>query len=468
MAFPIILVDSGSGSDSLASGAGPATAKNGSAAATDGVNGKTVTITDASSDLSSVATDGSASIYIADATAGHRNFDQITAVSGSVGNWTVTVANGFSLSLSGKSWAIGGKRATLDNANTRKLFANNGAAGDAMPGWTIQLDSDQSISAELAFFRSGNTTNGPIRVTGNGTVRTITQSANAAIFRSAAASLKLWQFDYLGFSCTAGTKTSAYGFATSGATNGPFMLNNCVFGGASNQVLVGVGRTAGNLNGGGWQISDCYFQTAGNPILINNGSNGPISVRDCFFVECGATIDITVVDSLEFRGNVVTGTVGVGLTVGAGAQNVLTIIGNVFHDSSSHGFDFSAATPNAVVCHNNIFANNLGYGVNGLALTTLGWLFDFNAYWQNSSGDRNNAPAGAHDLGVDPQFTNAAGLDFSVGDNLLGLGYPLGGTDPIGQSSSTYSYVDIGASQRQQTAGGGRLLVGNSFSGGML
>lgn len=55
---------------------------------------------------------------------------------------------------------------------------------------------------------------------------------------------------------------------------------------------------------------------------------------------------------------------------------------------------------------------------------------------------------------LDPVFTSPAGEDFSIGTNLAAKGRPVGGTLTIG-FSSTNSYNDIGAAQRQEPAGGG-------------
>ena len=50
---------------------------------------------------------------------------------------------------------------------------------------------------------------------------------------------------------------------------------------------------------------------------------------------------------------------------------------------------------------------------------------------------------------TNPQFTNAAGGDFSVGINMKALGWP---NTNIGYGS-TRSYIDIGAAQRKERSG---------------
>src|SRR5574343_1935860 len=115
-AYPVILVDSATGSDSAASGAGPATALTGTGAGTDA--GGTVVSLDGSPSLAGVNTDGSHVIYLVDSTAGHRNFAAINDKNDTTK--TVTVEQAFTGSLPAtKSWAIGGKRASIGAASSK-------------------------------------------------------------------------------------------------------------------------------------------------------------------------------------------------------------------------------------------------------------------------------------------------------------------------------------------------------------
>ena len=185
MAFPVIQVNSSTGSDSLASGA-----PGGTAAITGTLAVPTTTsvaIADAVA-LGSVPTDGSACLYLADATAGHRNFDNITAISGTSGAWTVTVTNGYTTSGSNFNWAIGGQRLTISSATSLKLLNNNSANGDAMPGWAEEMQSGytETIAASLRPFRSGDFVNGTIELRGAAGAATqpvLTFSNNGAAFQ---------------------------------------------------------------------------------------------------------------------------------------------------------------------------------------------------------------------------------------------------------------------------------------------
>ena len=116
MPEPKILFNSSTGSDTQASGAGPATAIFGTGAS---LNSSTsVDLSADAPNLSGVATDGSACLWVS--TSSGRQFAKITAVNNTTK--IVTVALAYGVTATGLTWAIGGKRATLDAASSRTLF----------------------------------------------------------------------------------------------------------------------------------------------------------------------------------------------------------------------------------------------------------------------------------------------------------------------------------------------------------
>ena len=159
MPFPIVQIDSATGSDTAASGAGPATALTGTAAATDAA-GTLVTL-DGSPDLTNVLTDGSHVIWVNDTTANARNFASISAKDNVAK--TVTVSQAFAASLSGRTWAIGGRRASIGSTTSRRLVEQT-TNGDWMPGWRVRFASGHSetLSAALNLRRVGTATDGPM------------------------------------------------------------------------------------------------------------------------------------------------------------------------------------------------------------------------------------------------------------------------------------------------------------------
>lgn len=462
MAFPTILVDSATGSDSLSSGAGPATAVNGTAASV-GATATSVSITDAV-DLSGVATDGSACLYYIDSTAGHRNFDRITGVSGSSGAWTVTVANGFSTTTGPFSWAIGGKRASIGSASSRLLFDNNSAAGDAMPGWTIQLEDGHSetLSAELIFRRAGNSTSGPIYLQGAPGFTTrplLTFSNNGRCLSIAVDGIHLKDFEMQN---TNASKTSSEAIAPgANGSSSRSTVRNVKISDATNNFW----RAVGWYNSSPVNIIDCDFGHCAESAIGQSSGAAEIQLQNCWVHDCtshGVSMGANSAAWSIFLGNIFSGNGGDGINDSNGdAGNLynMWVIGNTFYNNTSSGINSSGRIGRIA---NNIFSNNGAYGINlgslsDAALRYAQTMILNNDFYSNTSGKYNPSTLGVseNEQTANPTFTNAAGNDFSIGTNLKSKGYPLGGTLAIGQGTSTYSYVDPGAAQRQETGGGG-------------
>ncbi len=133
-----------------------------------------------------------------------------------------------------------------------------------------------------------------------------------------------------------------------------------------------------------------------------------------------ASTRIGYVANCTFDGNTGASTDGITMTTPVGSNVVLNTI------CSNNGRDGARATDG-----DSIYA-------------------DYNDFYGNGGVARTNFPTGANDQAVDPQFTDRAGGDFSIGANLKALGWP--GLFPAGLSTG---YLDIGAVQRQEPAGGG-------------
>lgn len=139
-------------SDTLSSGA-PATLRSNSAlsnctaAITAASNVVTFTAPDAATAAAAVAALGSSTsrelLFVNDATTNARNFAWYVpssgiAYTGGASTFTITCQTGlnFSNTISGLSWAVGGKRSTLFGTATKKMLNNNGAS-DLLPGTQI-------------------------------------------------------------------------------------------------------------------------------------------------------------------------------------------------------------------------------------------------------------------------------------------------------------------------------------------
>lgn len=475
MAFPVIKVDStaGAASDTACSGAGPSTALSGTTNASTSGTGLVVTLP-AGTDLTNVAVDGSHVIFINDSTAGARNFGKITAQSGSGGATpTVTVSDAFGLNLTTKSWAVGGVRATVAGTNSLKLFSNNSAAGDAMPGWAVEMQSGhtESISTPIDLRRAGDTTSGPIifrGVAGAATLPklTATSAINMVVFRG------LYQI-VRGMELTAGAASM-----TSAITD---TSGSCVIDGiklsrtSTNTFTAGFSSTAT----GGMKVVNCEIQRCTKGIVASDGN----TILNNYIHDCTSHgIDFGA-NSLggKASGNVIAycGGDGINSAFTATSNRTLEISHNTIHGSTSNGINLTGAVGDGygnLRIYNNLLTKNGVSGlyfsnasVNDAYLATLAPFVSGNATFGNTTaayrsasgsyaynaaawatGDNNIDPSG----GLASASTDYAGVtggsNFAIASALKATAYPVGGTLAIGSTGSTYSYVDPGAAQRQE------------------
>jgi hypothetical protein len=164
----------------------------------------------------------------------------------------------------------------------------------------------------------------------------------------------------------------------------------------------------------------------------------------------------TTTANLTIIGNLICDNTGDGLNNGDTNVRSHAIIDNTSDGNGGDGIDASADqdSGDATRIFGNIISNNGTYGIRGPATESGNLLEDFNNFYQNTSGARLNVTAGANSLAIDPQFTNRAGFDYSIGTNLKAAGW-LGTARTIGgNGSATFSYRDMGAAQREEPAGG--------------
>src|SRR3990167_3467215 len=457
MALPTILFNSSTGSDTQASGAGPATALFGTTdASTDGA-GTTITLT-AGTDLSGVATDGSAVIFLNDSTAGARNFGKIIAVND--GADTVTVSDAFGLSLSGKSWAIGGKRLTLAGTTSLKLVSNNSAAGDAMPGWTLQMDSGytETLTATYTMRRAGDSTSGPITlkgILGAATPPVLTFTNNASAITASPVSLVFMNFTLQNSNAT---KTASIGMTVSGSVH----INNVRITSAANKFWKAISA------GGRANIRNCDIgNTASHGIEIASASLG-IDITGNYIHSCAGN-GINLVNGtnsgIRISNNIIYSNTldGISLSSTATTNKLSAIISNTIDSNGSDGIELTTDTAvnEGVLISNNILTNNTGFGLNfshanhtTANLNGRGIIVAYNNTFGNGTAAYNPAGYGTNDPALNPTYTNAAAGDFRINELLKAKGYPdatmnIGnGTTDTGGATGSLSYVDIGAVQR--------------------
>jgi len=392
-----IVFNASTGDDAAASGLGPATAQTGSGASTDG----TAVVT-------GITTTGvSAGDLLWVQTASGRQFSIIASVDSGT---QVTCDDTFALG-SGQTWAIGGKRATFENASSRQLFQ------DVKAAMVIETETDQSVTSMISILTvAGSYNDGFIVLRGD-------SASTQRVFNSSALSPCIggngdwsrWRFENLKFTNSySGTKTSAAtGIRFRGSA---FFCVNCIFGDSTNQLYTSVYR---------------YDSTAAVKMfrcVIENCTGPGIPVDS---VNYNPTLIGCIIRNNALHGcSVHTGTITGCLIYGNGGHGIITannstwygtIKGNVIYGNSGDGVNFSSTTRafSAYVIENNIISENTGYGVGGALAGSndYGAFVDCNAFYSNTSGNYQNLTSGPNDitLTADP-FTDAAADDFTINE----------------------------------------------------
>ena len=389
-----ILFNSFTGSDSTASGCGPATAITITLQTSSGSN-----TANASGSLSSISVGDL--MYVPSFTG--RKFNVIASVQPLGG--TITFDDNWDDSASGVSGYVGGKRATFDNADSRLLFGS-----DAATGFIIETETDQSISSAV------DASTGHITVRGdNQTLRTITQTSDAPCFSTASGNC----FEYLKFQNTNASKTNAYGFVPN-ATYANNRLYRCVFGDATNQLTSATFRNAFSY------VSPKFIQC----LITDCTSNGISDMRDS---------SPLVVSSIVSNN----GDSGVEMTV----RGTLTVSNSIFANNTTHGCQLNHTgslihSTNCIYYGNgqdginsqyiigcnahNIFVANGRYGM----YAVFGYTECYqNAFYNNATADTagtyNYYGTGEENqiekitLTADP-FVDSATADFNIADNTAG------------------------------------------------
>lgn len=447
MALPVVLFHASSGSDTQASGAGPGTAIFGTGAS---INGTTsIDLSADSPDLSGVATDGSAVLWVNSSSG--RQFFKITGVNN--GTKIVTVANAATPTESGRTWAIGGKRATFGETNSRKLFS-----ADVLPGWVIETETAQSIGSALTCGVSGDTTTGLIEVRGasSETHPTITQTANAANFGLSV--INYWKWKNLKLANSNGTKTAAVGLSL---RSFGCVAENVIFGDATNKLLTAITRSGGAVES---TLIDCEITSCTEDGIQVNNSAMSFFLFGCWVHDCTANgIELGLTSCIQSC--LIESNGGDGISAAYGGT--LLLGGNTVHGNTGDGLDTSAAVFTNLTIVNNNFTSNGNYGWRAASGQATFGFGDFNNYHNNTSGTLLNVNAGTNDLAVDPGYADAANSNFEAGTAVKALGFPKS-TRTIGANqSATTSYVDIGAAQRQEAGGGSSVKFDGGMTGGM-
>ena len=476
-ATPTIRVDSSnpSSSDIFASGAGPDPAITSLGIATD-ATGLIVTLS-GSPDLVNVATDGTHVVYLDGVTTNQQAFGRILGKDGSLTSTaTVTVGQAFSLSMSSPSvrWAIGGFRATFNSTSTRHLFSGS---IDARPNWTILMSTGhrETITSIIQFPGIGDIT-GYVTLMGPDNASSmpiLTCTANTGCLANTSTGF-YYKFRNFEMWNTNATKTASAGISsTVGASSIYMEIDNVKISSATaafwrplNLISSGIRVINSEL---GYGTGDCVNISNNTSYLINN------YIHDC--AGRGVNINGGAIGPSTIEGNIIANNTLEGIIdsrTDTGRQLVANRIAyNDIYNNGGDGYESTmtgsqSGLSNLIFINNNI-TNNSGYGINFSGGATESQILGLNAMFYNNNFFSNTSgtifPSTytvlKNSLSIDPQYSNPSGGDYTIGTNLVNQGWP-GINFPVGRTS-TYSYPDIGAAQRQGSSGSGISGDTNTF-----
>ncbi len=337
-----------------------------------------------------------------------RQFSVIFSVDSSS---QVTCDDTFANTESSRTWAIGGKRATFDNADSRRLFNS-----DLVPDSVIESETDQSISSNLVIGPGTATQPLTVDCKNNAIVRTFTTAWTYTI--------QLREYTIFKNATHTTTTNYIYGIEAfqQGASNrfqwienvhvsnfwtnfrcsslGNYNFTNCSFKDANDRGLWS--DTPTNLS-----ITSCVFDGNAKGVEIDTGT---VALHECLIINNTA-------DGADFN------------------SASVTAISNVFYNNTNSGMRVTGSSfpdGRSLGLRNNIFDSNGAYGVN---VTATGGFFrcHHNAFRNNTSGETSGITSvDGTTLTADP-FVDAANGDFNLnatnggGGTLRSTNYTLGG-----------------------------------------
>lgn len=453
MAEPTIHFNPSTGSDTAASGAGPGdgttggSAVTGTAAAhTNGAGSTTITLTN-TPDLSAVLTDGSHALWLN--TASGRQWSKITGKDD--GADTVTVADSFNIgSGSAVDYAIGGKRNTIEDADSRQLFA------DAKPAWTIDLeDGTYTLTSVINWGVSGDGT-GPITVLSSTATRATITSATSGIDLFRNNGFSFWRYKHLKFTHTGATRGEAIS-----PNNIQHRLDvvDCVVDGC---LTLSDGDFGANYSWLNLNVIDTEIRNCTGTGLTN--FSGRVFLLNCY-IHDNASHGIRTTEngsancSNVFINCVVTDNGGRGIyhTTTTDPETVLMLANCTVANNTGSGLEaVFTAGPCKLFLTNSIFYGNGAYGA--LVSGNVAYADErYCAYGSNTTADRSGLTAGdgAVTLTADP-FTASGSGDYTLNATAGGGAACRGAGFPGAWDSATMTGANaIGALQVAASGGSG-------------
>jgi len=407
-----ILFNNSTGSDTTASGLGAAN-----------VYGTGASTTGASAVVTGISTTGvSAGDLLWVQSSSGRQFSIIATVDSST---QVTCDDTFDNTESGRTWAIGGKRATL--AGSQHIYDDGSSSSDAHGDWIVELEDGytETLSSTI-FLRVASGNDGFILRGQAGSVTkpvlTFTNQGNSFVF---AASYVTVQNIELKNSAT--TISSTVAFTSNSYITLPKLIGVDIHDPTDNYYhgvyiyasgatgIVCEGCSVGNVDGVG---------------LYPRVASANTSIVGCRIFNCGSSgFHHNYLNTFQFENNLVYGNGSHGLYVQNGAGY---ISGNIIANNTGDGINTSNSNSGRI--HGNIIAGNANGIVHSGTAIQGAYSISRNAFYGNTTANVTGLSRSEEEvlLTADP-FVSAANGNFNLNDfpgggNLLRAKYyELGG-----------------------------------------
>ncbi len=383
-------------------------------------------------------------INLAGATNANRTIFWITDFDDTAKTVTVDAAP-TGLSSGSISWRIGGQYVWPGGSTANVV---EGALGLSLAQDILQFNNTPATRTAiyLTARNAGNTTTGWITVRGATGVRPKLQITAGNVSPFNLANLGNWKIENLEFAST----TTGAVQATSVGVNNWF-----------DNILVSAGAGAGlDVNGTGTRVTNCE---------VNGVTGNGITCSANCVIE-GNHIRLCGGDGIVYTGtanyvfvlnNLIAGNTGRGVYQNSSpsAQTpCMFIIGNTIINNTLAGIQFSNINCPSYI-RNNIVKNS---NAANLCTWTAGSseLFCHHSHnvFYSSGGGALGITLSATEFNSDPLFVSEGGGNYAISNSSPAAGSGTLGT-PLNSSST--GYRDIGAFQRQVTAGGGAYVIGS-------
>ena len=385
-------------------------------------------------------------INIAGATNANRTIFWITGVTGCTGTGacsiTVDVAP---TGVTTNNWVVGGRYLWPSAATVNVVEGALGLSGgqDAV---TFNTSPASRTGIFLTLRNPGTTSTGNIVIQGKaGTLPVLTMSSGVAAFFN--------QNTQSGFTISnLSLSNSGTGGAIQNSSSYLVLQNVKIAGGAGTGTLSGVAQIiGGEISGSSTDgiTSSSILRVKGAYIHGNSGNGITVSVAN---------------PSAFIQNNLIVGNTlkGISLSGTSTSQSHSTIVDhNTIYGNLSDGFSVTNANT-VVTLTNNILQDNgqtSGYNVDWIAGNAqLFGVHSNNVFYQSGAGTPTgnllNLTTNATELTTSPQFVATGSNNFAIANASPAAGAGTPSNLPSIGTSLTASFPDIGAAQRQVTAGG--------------